>query len=50
MEVITGVRFGDADAETWKPVRIDKFLAGWEKSKKVKHGQACYKQRTFFSV
>ena len=27
-EVILDVSFGDADAETWKPVRIDKLLAG----------------------
>ena len=32
-EAIIGVSFGDADVETWKPVRMDKFLAGWDKTK-----------------
>ena len=41
-EGIIDVRFVDADAETWKLVRMYKFLAGREKIKKYKHGQACY--------
>ena len=34
------VRFGDAGVETWKPVRMDKLLEGWEKTNKDKYGQA----------
>ena len=41
--------FGDADAETCKPVRMGKLLAGWEKTKKDKHGHACYDKRRNFS-
>ena len=37
-EAIIDVGLGDADAETWKPVRMDKLLAGWDKTKKDKHG------------
>ena len=40
-EAIIDVRFGYADAETWNPVRMDKLLADWDKTKKDKHGQAC---------
>ena len=40
-EAIINVRFGDADAETWRSVRVEKFLAGWEKTNKDKHDQAC---------
>ena len=43
--VIICVRFGDADVDTWKTVRIDKLLAGWEKTKKEKYGQECYNQK-----
>ena len=28
---------------------MDKLLAGWEKTKKDKHGQACYDQQRHFS-
>ena len=48
-EAIIDVRFGDADTETWEPYRMDKLLAGWEKTKKDKHGQACYDQQRHFS-
>ena len=41
MEAIIDVRFGDADTDSLKPVRMDKLLAGWEKLNKDKHGQAC---------
>ena len=44
------VRFEDADADSWKPVRMDELLAGWEKLNKDKHGQACYDQMSFFSI
>ena len=37
-EDIIDVRFGDADAENWKPSRMDKLLEDWEKTKKYKHG------------
>ena len=40
-EAIIDVRFGDSDAETWNPVRMDKLLADWDKTKKDKHAQAC---------
>ena len=43
------VRFGDADVETWDPVRMDKLLAGCDKTKKDKHGKACYDQQRHFS-
>ena len=42
-------RFGYAEAETWKPVIMDKLLVGWDKIKREKHGQACYDQRRHFS-
>ena len=47
-EAIIDVRFWDNDTYSWKPVRIDKSLSGWEKLKKDKHGQACYNQRRHF--
>ena len=47
-EVIIGVKFGDAEADSWKPVRMDKLLEGWEKINKDKHGQACCNQRRIF--
>ena len=49
-EVIIGVKFGDAEADSWKPVRMDKLLEGWEKINKDKHGQACYNQGGWFSL
>ena len=48
MEAIIDVRFGDYDAYSWKPFRMDKLLSGWEKLKKDKHGQDCYYQRRDF--
>ena len=48
-EAIIDVRFGYADADSWKPVRMDKFLSGWEKLKKEEHGQSCYDQGRYFS-
>ena len=49
-EAMIDVRFRDAGAETWKPVRMDKLLEGWEKTNKDKHGQAWYNQRRHFSL
>ena len=43
-EETINVRFGDYDTETWKPVRVDKLLVGWEKTNNDKPGQACYDQ------
>ena len=48
-EAIVDIIFGDADAYSWKPVIMDKLLAGWEKLKKEKYGQARYNQRRKFS-
>ena len=48
IEAIIDVSFGDAYMETWKPVRIDKLLAVWEKNSKEKHGQVCYYQQRHF--
>ena len=48
-ESIIVVRFRDSDAGYWKPVVVDKLLAGWEKLKKENHGQVCYDQRRIFS-
>ena len=45
MEAIIDVRFGDDDAYSWKPVRMDKLLSVWEKLKKDKHRMAFYDQR-----
>ena len=47
-EAIIDVRFGDADAETRKPVRTEMVLVGWEKTDKDKHGQAWYYQHRKF--
>ena len=47
-EEIIDVRFGDTDTETYKPVIMDNLLAGWEKNKKDKHGQAWYNQQRHF--
>ena len=47
--MIIDSRFGDDDAETWKPVIMGKLLAGWEKIKKDKHGQTSYDQRRNYS-
>ena len=44
-EAIIDIRFGDTDADSWKPFSMDKLLTGLEKLKKDKHGQACYNQR-----
>ena len=33
MEEIIDVRFGDDDAYSWRPVRMDRFLSSWEKLK-----------------
>ena len=41
-EAIIDVRFEDTDVDSQKPVRMDKFFAGWEKLNKDKHGKACY--------
>ena len=49
MEEIIDVRFGDDDAYSWKPLRMNKLLSGWEKINKDKHGQAyCNKRRKFY--
>ena len=47
-EEIIDVRFGYAEADTWKPEGMGKLSACWGKIKKDKHGQACYNQRIFF--
>ena len=49
IEAIIDVRFGDADAETWKPEGMDNLLARWEKIKKDKHGQHHQDKGKFFS-
>ena len=41
-EAIIEIGFGDGDANTCIPARMDRFLASREKTKKEKHGQACY--------
>ena len=28
-KVIIGIGYGDADVDNWKPVRMNKLLAGW---------------------
>ena len=33
-ETIIAIRFGDADADSWMPVIMNKLLEGWEKLKK----------------
>ena len=49
IEAIIDVRFGDDDAETWKPEARDDLLARWEKIKKDKHGQHYNNQGKHFS-
>ena len=38
LEEIIDIRFGDSDADSWKPARIDRLLVGWDKIKKDKYG------------
>ena len=47
--MIIDVRFGYADTDYWKPVIMDKLLAGWEKLKKENYGYDCYVRRRSFS-
>ena len=46
---IIDIRFGDAEADTYKPEVMDKLLVQWKKIKKEKHGQNCYNQQKHFS-
>ena len=46
--IIIDIRFGDADADTYKNKPMDKPLDLWEKQKKDKHGNHCHEQ-WFFS-
>ena len=48
-KAIIVVRIGDADTDTWKSEGMDKMLNWRKKTKKDKHGQACYNQRKHFS-
>ena len=48
-EAIIGVRFGDADAETWKSEGMDNLLPLWEEMKRGNHGHHCHYQRKHFS-
>ena len=41
--------FDYADADSRKPVRMDKLLVGWEKLNKDKYGQDCYDLRIIVS-
>ena len=47
---IIDVRFGDADAETYKTKEIDKIFPRWEQMKKYKYGQQCHDQQKLFSL
>ena len=38
-DAIIDVRFGDADADTYKHKPMDKLVTRWEKEEKDKHGE-----------
>ena len=47
-DAIIDVRFGDADADTYKHKPIDKLVTRREKEKKDKHGKNCHEPRRKF--
>ena len=49
-DAIIDVIFGYYDANTYKNDTMDKLLYSWEKKKKYKHGDNCYKQHKHFSL
>ena len=49
VEAIIDVKFGDADADSYKYEPMAALLARWETIKKDKHGKHCHDQQKQFS-